>query len=171
MELIDFTNTQKVLEEFAGRIADKYRANLEASGRFTENRELINSVTTNVVIGEKEWAVTMTLRHYWKYVEEGVQGDRNAQSPYRNPGWKAFPHIMNWVEIKPQIPKPSEGLERERFVKSLAYLVTRSIVQHGTQGSHDLKRAKEDVMAEFKERITDALTEDVGFYIRKVISG
>ena len=170
MELIDFEKTRSVLEEFAEAVAQRYKDNLVASGRPTQKEaQLIPSIRTEVILGERAWEVTMTLRDYWKYVEEGVQGDGNPQSPYRNPGWKAFPHILHWIDIKPVLPRPNGNKIPSQ--KSLAYLITRSIVQHGTQGSHDLKRAKEDVMESFKERIVDALQHDVGFYIRKVIVG
>ena len=168
MELIDLTELQKVLQDLADDIRVNYKEHLESSDRYTQERKLIDSVKTQVVVGEKAFEITMTLQDYWKYVEEGVQGSRNANSPYRNPGWKAYPFILRWIDIKPVIPRPlSNG--KLPTPSQLGYLITRGIVEHGTQGSHDLEKVKEGVIPWYRERITAALGHDMENYIRKIV--
>lgn len=166
-ELIEFTELQKVLQDLADDIKENYKEHLEYNDRYTRKHKLIDSVKTQVVVGEKAFEVTMSLEEYWKYVEEGVRGARNMASPYNNPGWKAYPHILRWIDIKPVIPRPlSSG--RLPTPKQLGFLITRSIVENGTQGTHDLQKVKDGVIPWYREKISQALGHDMEFYIRKV---
>lgn len=168
MELIDFTQLQMVLQDLANDIRDNYRESLERNDRYTTERKLIDSVRTQVVVGDRAFEVTMTLNDYWKYVEEGVYGSKNTSSPYKNPGWKAYPFILRWIDIKPVLPRPlSNG--KLPTQKQLGYLITRSIVEKGTQGSHDLEKVKEGIIPWYKERIAAALGHDMENYIRKIV--
>lgn len=174
-ELMDLNNLQRVLEDFAKDIRENYKEHLQYHDRLTQKKpskeksKLIDSIQTHVVHGDKEFLVTMDLNEYWKYVEEGVQGRDNPTSPYKNPGWKAFPHIYEWVEIKPVIPRPGKN-GKLPSTKSLAYLITRSIAEKGTKGTHDLAVTKENVLNWYRDKISEALGRDMENYIRKVIA-
>ena len=76
MELLELTEVQQVLEDFAKDIRDRYRDVLEQNDNVA-SRKLIDSIKTQVVVGDNAYEVTMTLEHYWKYVEEGVKGLSN----------------------------------------------------------------------------------------------
>lgn len=173
--LMDLSNLQKVLEDFAKDIRENYKEHLQYHDRLTQKKpsnvkqKLIDSIETHVVQGDREFLVTMDLNAYWKYVEEGVQGKENPRSPYKNPGWKAYPHIYEWVEIKPIIPRPGKN-GKLPSTKSLAYLITRGIVQNGTQGTHDLAVTKENVLNWYRDRISEALGRDMERYIAKVFA-
>lgn len=156
------------LEQMGRDVAQNYKDGLIAHDHFTTMRSLLDSIRTEVKVDGSVYEVTMTLNHYWKYVEEGVRGDRNPDSPYANPGWKAYPHIARWIEIKPVIPRP-DARGRIPSPKSLTYLITRSIVQHGTRGTHDLANAKEVTLAFYREKIEAALRHDMYDYITKVM--
>ena len=179
--LIQFDNLRAVLEEFAQEFKDQYRAGLLAHDRITrDGHQLVDSVDRNTVEamireGDQAWTVTINLMEYWKYVEEGVQGARNPGSPYRNPGWKAYPFILNWVKIKPVIPRPPQTIRPTRrtlesLQRSSAYLITRSIVANGTQGSHDFATAQETTIDRFRTRIRLAMVKDVQNYVRQVLA-
>ena len=167
-ELIEFTELQQVLADLANDIRDNYKEHLEFNDRYTTERKLIDSVRSQVVVGDQAFEVTLTLQDYWKYVEEGVQGADNYNSPYKNPGWKAFPFILRWIDIKPVIPKPDSN-GRLPSPKQLGYLITRAIVENGTQGTHDLEKVKEGIIPWYKERIAAALGHDMEHYIRKIV--
>lgn len=176
-ELINFDNLRQVLEDFAQDFKTVYREELERSDRFTKygqdrliDFEQYNEVSTMVQQGDQAWTVTINLNKYWKYVEEGLQGSGNPTSPYKNPGWKAFPHILNWVTIKPVIPRPNNK-GKLPSPKSLAYLITRKIKDEGTDGSRDFENAKQVVVQRFRERIAEAVGHDFENYIRKVVAG
>ena len=177
--LINFDNLRKVLEEFAEEFRETYRAQLVEHDRVTQygKDRLIDSVDENTVdtmvqAGDQAWTVSIKINKYWKYVEQGVQGKKNSGSPYKNPGWKAYPHILEWVQIKPVIP--SQGrlakLPRPQQIKSSAYLITKSIVENGTQGSHDFENSRTATIERFRERIAEAVGHDFENYIRKVFA-
>ena len=168
MELIDLTELQQVLQDLANDIRDNYKEHLEFNDRYTTEHKLIDSVRTQVVVGDREFEITMTLQDYWKYVEEGVRGDKNPSSPYKNPGWKAYPFILRWIDTKPVIPRPLAN-GKIPSPKQLAFLIGRAIYDHGTKGSHDLEKVKDGVIPWYKEKIAIALGHDMENYIRKIV--
>ena len=169
MELLDLTELQKVLQDFATDIRDRYRDVL-ANNDHIASRKLFDSIKTQVVVGDNAYEVTMTLEDYWKYVEEGVKGLSNPSSPFSNPGWKVFPHILKWVEVKPVIPRPGNN-GKIPTPKQLAFLITRSIVTEGTHAYHPLGQTKKDILPWYRERISQALGHDMETYIRKLVRG
>ena len=73
MELIDLTELQQVLQDLANDIRDNYKEHLQFNARYTEkgvptgySQKLIDSVQTQVVVGDQAYEVTMTLNDYWK---------------------------------------------------------------------------------------------------------
>lgn len=165
MELIDLTELQNVLQDLANDIRDNFKEHLQFNDRYTEmgvpagySQRLIDSVKTQVVVGDREWEVTMTLNDYWKYVEDDTK-----------PHFPPVNKILEWVQIKPVIPRPdSKG--RLPSPKSLAFLIGRSISRKGTKGSHDLEKVKDGVIPFYREKIAAALGHDMQNYIRKLVS-
>ncbi len=158
MELIDLTELQNVLQDFAKDIRENYQEHLEHSGRYTTERSLIDSVKTQVVVGDNAFEVTMTLKDYWKYVEDDTR-----------PHFPPPSAIMRWVEIKPIIPRPFDN-GRIPTQKQLAYLIGRKIADVGTKGSHDLAVTKENVLNWYRDKIAEALGRDAEKYLRSVIT-
>ena len=164
MELIDLSELQKVLQDLANDIRDNYKEHLQFNERYTEqgvpsgySQRLIDSVKTQVVVGDNAYEVTMTLNDYWKYVEEDTP-----------PHWPPRNKILEWVNIKPILPRP-DGNGRIPSPQSLAFLIGRAISRHGTKGSHDLEKVKDGVIPWYKEKIADALGHDMENYIRKIV--
>ena len=164
MELIDLTELQKVLQDLANDIRDNYKEHLQFNDRYTErgvpsgySKRLIDSVTTQVVVGDNAYEVTMTLNDYWKYVEDDTR-----------PHFPPVSKILEWVNIKPVIPRPDAN-GRIPSPKSLAYLIGRAISERGTKGSHDLEKVKDGVIPMYRERIAIALGHDMENYIRKIV--
>ena len=156
MELLDLTELQKVLQDFATDIRDRYRDVL-ANNDHIASRKLVDSIKTQVVVGDNYYEVTMTLEDYWKYVE-------NDTKPHFPPP----DAILKWIEVKPVIPRPgSDG--RIPTPKQLAFLIGRAISEHGTKGSHDLETVKDGVIPWYKEKIAIALGHDMENYIRKLV--
>lgn len=171
MAVMKLEHLEKVLQDFAKDIRENYKEHLEFHDHFTRlgsDTKLKDSLKTDIQLDAYGYHVTLSLNDYWKYVEEGVQGRENSTSPYKNPGWKAYPHILKWVEIKPIIPKPGKNGKIPK-PESLAYLITRSIVQNGTQGTHDYQVTKDNVIAWYNDRIEEALREDMKTYVKQLI--
>lgn len=163
-ELIEFTELQQVLQDLANDIRDNYKEHLQFNDRYTErgvpsgySQRLIDSVKTQVVMGDRAWEITMTLNDYWKYVEDDTK-----------PHFPPVNKILEWVQIKPVIPRPDAN-GRIPSPKSLAFLIGRSISENGTEGTHDLQKTKDGVIPWYKERIAAALGHDMENYIRKLV--
>lgn len=175
-QLIDFTELQQVLADLAKDIRDNYKEHLQYNERYTEKgipsgyqQRLIDSVTTQVMMGDRAWEITMTLNDYWKYVE-------NDTPPHFPPLNK----ILEWVTIKPIIPRP-DASGKIPSPKTLAYLIGRAMAGEspnqanlknpngGTTGTHDLEKVKDGVIPMYRDRIAVALGHDMEFYIRKLV--
>ena len=156
MELIDLTELQQVLQDFAEDIRDRYRDVL-AKNDHIASRKLVDSIKTQVEVGENYYEVTMTLEDYWKYVE-------NDTKPHFPPP----DAILKWIEVKPVIPRPgADG--RIHTQKQLAFSSGRTIARVGTTGTHDLEQTKEDILPWWREQISKALGHDIENYIRKLV--
>ena len=158
--LIDFPNLKATLDDLARDIAQAYKDELTEHGHFTtlgpEARKLLNSIRTQVVVGDTAYEVQMTLEHYWKYLEEGTR-----------PHWPPPGPIGRWIEFKPVIPRP-DASGRIPSPKSLEYLIRRKIARVGTEGTHDLQTAKDNILPWYRERLEAALGRDLYDYISKV---
>ena len=145
--MIEFKNLQEALAQYAQAIADKYKTNLESSGRRATG-QLITSVNTVVVVNENEFAIDLNLEDYWKYVEEG-RGAGKFPPPDK---------ILEWIRVKPILPYPDRNgkLPTEN---QLAFLIGRKIANEGFEGSNDLENTMEDV--DYEEQIQEAMDKDV----------
>lgn len=168
MELLELTELQKVLQDFATDIRDRYRDVLSNNDHIA-SRKLVDSIKTQVVVGDNYYEVTMTLEDYWKYVEEDTP-----------PHWPPRDAILKWIEVKPIIPRPDDN-GRIPSPKQLAFLIGRAMAgkspnqeklknpNGGTTGTHDLQQTKEDILPWWREQISQALGYDMENYIRKLV--
>jgi hypothetical protein len=174
-ELLDLTELQKVLQEYAQEAEALYKSKL-TSGEKNASKKLLDSVKGNVVVGEQEYEVTLTLEHYWKYVEFGRQGKES--SPLKAypgaypPGKAAFPPmnaILEWIKVKPVVPRPDRN-GRIPTQKQLAFLISRKIWNEGIEPFPAVHQTSEELNEKYRERISAALGHDMTFYLRKVLT-
>lgn len=154
--LIDFEELRKVLEDLANDVAEAYKDELTRHDHIA-SRKLIDSIKTQVVVGENAYEVTMTLEDYWKYVEYDTR-----------PHFPPVNAILKWIEVKPVIPRPDAN-GRIPTPKQLAYLIGRKIANEGTEGTHDLQKSKDNIIPWYKEKISAALGRDMERYIAKIV--
>lgn len=159
MELINLNNVMETLEQYAIEVRNKYQDNLIQDDKISSGK-LLNSVDYQVVQNGMTYEVQLKLEEYWKYVEKGVRGEKNPSSPYENPGWKAYPFILDWISVKPVLPRPLKN-GKLPTPKQLAFLITRSMVKKGTEGSDDLKDSIDEINARYKEKLVIALHKDM----------
>lgn len=155
-QLIELTELHKVLQDFATDIRERYKDVL-ANNDHIASHNLVDSVRTQVVVGDNYYEVTMTLADYWKYVE-------NDTKPHFPPP----DAILRWIQVKPVIPRPDAN-GRIPSQKSLAFLIGRKIAREGTEGTHDLAKTKDDILPWWREQISKALGHDMENYIRKLV--
>ena len=170
-DLINFDELIAILAEYAREAEEMYKYQLSL-GNKTASRKLMDTIKSNVVVGENAYEVTLTLQHYWKYIEGGRKGTESSP-----PGAKykaAFPPvkaILDWILVKPVLPRPSADGKMEKLrPKSLAYLIGRKIEEEGIEPHPALKTTQEELMKMYRERLSAALGHDVENYIRKLIA-
>lgn len=156
-ELVELTELQQVLQDYAKDIQERYKEVLANNGHIASNA-LVNSIKTEVVVGELAYEVTMTLEDYWKYVEYDTK-----------PHFPPPQALLKWIEVKPVIPRPGKN-GRIPTPKQLAFLIGRHINTYGTTGTHDLQQTKDDIFTWYQERLSVALGHDISNYIRKLVS-
>jgi hypothetical protein len=173
-ELINLDELQKVLHEYAKDAEQLYKSKITDGGK-NASKKLLDSVKSNVIVGENAYEVTLTLEHYWKYVEFGRQG--KVSSPIKAyqgaypPGKAAFPPVdalLEWIKVKPVIPRPGNN-GRIPTPKQLAYLIGRKIEREGIEPFPALHNTQEELNKLYKEKIEIALGHDISNYIRKII--
>lgn len=167
-ELISFPATIAVLQQLADEVKAGYIDQLKQNGHWTGDGKdrLIDTITTEVTVDGKTFSASLNMNYYWQFLEEGIQ----PAGKFRNPGWKSFPYILNWVKIKPIIPRPPQTIKPskrtlESLQKSAAYLITRKRNLEGDEGTHGFEKARDAILPQYYDRIQDALSEDVGRYI------
>lgn len=156
-ELMELTELHKVLQDYAKDVTDRYRDVLANNGHIA-SKDLVNSIKTEVKVGDAAYEVTMTLKDYWKYVENDTR-----------PHFPPPAALIRWIEVKPVIPRPMAN-GKLPTTKQLAYLIGRKIATEGTTGTHDLEKTKTDIFSWYKDKLSEALGHDVSNYIRKVMA-
>lgn len=156
-ELFPLPHVAAILQEMAEDIRTNYIDQLRAHKHPTTENTLVNSVRTQVEVDGSFYEVTMTLRDYWKYVEEDTR-----------PHWPPKEPIDHWIEVKPIVPRPGRN-GRVPSPASLSYLIRRKIATVGTKGTHDLAQTKDAVIPLYLDRLADALGHDAVNYIAKVL--
>ena len=146
--LLRLDNTERVLQEYAVEFRNMYQDNLIRSDRIASG-ELLNNIRTQVRVNGTTYEVLLTLSDYWKYVEDDTR-----------PHWPPRNAILQWVRIKPVIPRP-DAYGRIPTPQSLAYLISRKIARFGTEGSHDLRKTQQVMNADIRQRLEEAFALDV----------
>ena len=147
-KLMSWENLEKVLQEYAVALRNKYQDYLINSDRLASG-ELLNSVEYIIEKDNISISVSLQLAEYWKYVEYDTK-----------PHWPPVDKIKEWITVKPIIPEP-DIRGNLPTPDQLAFLIGRKISQEGTEGTKDLHSAIEDINNEFMQAIEDAITLDV----------
>ena len=169
MELLNLENVMATLQEYAQEVRNLYQDKLIEGDRISSGK-LLNSIEYQVVDNGREYLVQLSLEEYWKYLEYGVSGADNTTSPFKNPGWKAYPHILEWIKVKPVLPRPDRN-GKLPSQKSLAYLITRSIVHNGTMPGGELKDTIDEVNARYKDKLIYSLRKDTENILKVMVGG
>ena len=150
--IIEWTETYRVLEEYAIRLRNLYQDKLIKGDKIATGG-LMNNVEYIIEKDSRSVSVSLQLEDYWKYVEGG-----------RAPG--KFPpvdKILDWIRVKPIVPDERSG--RLPTENQLAFLIGRKIVEEGIEGTHYLQESQEEVLVEFEDKLSEAVGKDVDRYM------
>ena len=157
-ELLEFPRTMAVLQELAQDVKAGYIDQLTKHGHPTEygTARLTDTITAEVTVDGHSFSASLRMNHYWKYLEEGTK-----------PHWPPRDAILRWVEIKPVLPRPGRD-GRIPSPSQLSFLISRKIAKFGTEGTHGFQTTRDAVLPVYYERISEALSADVGDFLRAV---
>ena len=159
-ELINLDELQKVLQDYAKEAEEVYKYQISLGGK-NASRKLTDSVKSKIVVNGQAFEIYLNLQQYWKYIEEG-----------RKPG--KFPPvgaILNWISVKPILPRPDGSGNMERLrPKQLAFINGRKIKEEGIDPFPALKTTIEEVNKIYYDRLSSALANDIGKYVRRTLA-
>lgn len=147
---LNFDNLKIALDSFINDFINTYKSllirdNKKASGNLISS---LKPVTIQFKTNKLE--ADISIASYWKYVEYG-----------RRPG--KFPpinKILNWIKVKPVIPRPMNGL-KPPTEPQLAFLIARKIARDGIKAGNQFKEALDMTWNRHYNNISNAITEDL----------
>lgn len=164
--LIKWKHLRKVLDKFGKELVEAYINNLDERS-IHASRKLADSVSYELVAGERSMAIDISLLDYWKYIEYGRKAGK----------FPPLQSIEQWIKIKGIQPMTRTQASVKRWtqhrgrirrndgripsIKSLAYLIGRKIAEEGIQPRPILTTAIDDVYKRFAEAIDEAVTADI----------
>lgn len=157
-----YPNLTAVLEEYGTAFRNLYQDRLILADKIASG-ELLNSVNFRLNVEGTIYQVIINFgnAYYWKYVEEGIA----PAGKYGNPGWKTFPHIKDWITIKPVLPRPNDK-GKLPTLNQLSYLITRKIVNEGIKPTPLLAETAAALNMQYKQKIVEAFRKDVYLTLR-----
>lgn len=168
-ELFDTTELMSVLRDLARDAEAGYKDLLKQHGHIASGA-LYNSISTDIEVNGTTYTVWMNMSDMWKYVEYDTK-----------PHWPPKEAILNWIKIKPIIPRPDTTTGKIPTPETLAFLIGRAMAgkspnqeylknpHGGTTGTHDFRTSRDGVVAFYEERLLEALHRDALNYIEKVL--
>ena len=168
MELINLENVRQTLEQYAQDVRNLYQDKLIQGDRISSGK-LLNSVEYQVVYNGVEYEVQLTLEKYWKYLEYGISGkEKNTDRPFGHTTWGAYPYILEWVKVKPVLPRPKRGVKRPT-PRTLAGAITASLIKNGIEPGGEMKDAIDEVNLRYKDKLVYALHKDMTVLLKVLI--
>lgn len=145
--IMQWTNLEKVLNDYGMEVRNQYQDNLINSDSIASGK-LLNSCEYIVEKDNMQIYVALKLEDYWKYVEYDTR-----------PHWPPVNKILDWIKVKPVLPDNRNG--KLPTPEQLAFLIGRKISEEGTKGTNDLHNAVEDINAKYERLIEDAIVKDI----------
>lgn len=147
---IRFEKTEAAIGIFLQDFVSTYKGLLINDGKKASGN-LINSIREySIELSGNGIEGSIELASYWKYVERG-----------RKPGkWPPRDNILEWIRIKPVIPRPMNGL-KPPTQEQLAFLICRKIGRDGIEPGNQFREALDIVWQRRKQDIEAAVSADL----------
>ena len=147
---LNYTSLITSLNGFINDFMNTYKSLLIRDGKKASGN-LINSIrNVDIAFNNGEITGEFSLASYWKYVEYG-----------RRPGkFPPLQNILDWVKIKPVIPRPVNGLKAPSE-KQLAFLISRKIAKDGIKAGNQLQEALEITWSKWENTLSQSISEDI----------
>ena len=155
--MFEFTNLQNALNEYADVFIERYQQNLDDKDA-NASGTLRNTITSNVLVDDLHYEVTLNLQGYYKFVQNGA-----------GPG--AFiptDKLLEWINIRRILPRDGQTLEQ--MARSIQY----SIFKNGSKGFREhrenvFNNTLDELKTEYETKIQEALYTDIVDHIDELI--
>lgn len=190
---IQWNTLLSTLRDMAEAIRTEIVKNLAADNS-NASRTLTNSVEYEYGIDDGRYWIDITMEDYWKYVNDGRKPGKMPPvekikewiiiKPIK-PNLPSVKSLAFWIrgsikKRKGYAPPVSalekwinnKGLQRklaENYpsVDSLAWAIAKKIAKNGTKGTNFLDRAVEAVEKAFEEKISNAIQDDIHYWLEE----
>lgn len=153
---LTFPNLEKALNNFISDFINTYKGLLIRDDKKASGDLLRSIKPIEINFESSKYTGSISLAYYWKYIEYG-----------RRPGKFPPPNkILDWVKIKPVIPRPVNGIKPTE--KQLAFLISRKIARDGIEAGNQFKEALDLTWAKNKDYISDAISTDLAANIELI---
>lgn len=147
--MLDFTNLQNALQEYADVFIEMYQQNLDDNDANASGK-LRNTITSNVFVDDIHYEVTLNLQEYYKYVQNGSSSG----------AWVPLDKMLEWINIRRILPRDGQTLEQ--MARSIQY----SIFKNGSKGFREhrenmFNNTLDELKTEYETKIQEALYTDV----------
>lgn len=145
-----FEKTEAAVAAFLQDFVSTYKGLLASDGKKASGN-LIDSIRGHSIeFNGNSIEGSIELASYWKYVERG-----------RRPGkWPPRDRILEWIRIKPVIPRPVDGLKPPTR-EQMAFLICRKIGRDGVEPGNQFSEALDIVWQRRRQDIESAVSEDL----------
>ena len=162
-----WTKTNAVLNDYGEFVKKRLQDKLWEGGHKATG-DLGGTLDYIVTTTDDEVSVVLVHQDYLKYIEGGIKPATGAK--YESPGWKAYPHIMGWLEVKFSVHP--EDLKRQTFLTTRSLFVgTDKKPATGIEPDPVLEETVKEAKEQYLERIYDAMREDVRAEIERMLEG
>ena len=147
---LSFDNLQIALDSFINDFIKTYKSLLIRDDKKASGNLISSLKPITIQFKNNKFEADISIASYWKYVEYG-----------RRPG--KFPpinKILNWIKVKPVIPRPMNGL-KPPTEPQLAFLIARKIARDGIKAGNQFKEALDMTWNRHYNNISNAITEDL----------
>lgn len=166
--VISWDNLTQALNDYAEAVKNAYTEILKADDHFATGN-LINRLEYIVDINNTQTSVSLELEDYWKYLEYGTK-------PHMPPIETADGRgILPWVKVKKILPSETPGrklpdnMPLDKLYKQSAYAIALGIKKKGTEASHNLEEAINDINTRYEVIIGDAIEKDLDEGINAIL--
>lgn len=164
-------NTRQALEKFGKGVVKQARTNLTKKDK-NVSRALYDSVSYDLEVGRNSFSIKLNMEKYGDFQDKGVKGanpslvkggvQKAPDSPY---SYKSkFPPvkpIQEWIKARGLRYRDNKGRFKKGGIKTLAYLITRSIYAQGIKPSRFFSRAFETQFERLPDEIVEAFALDL----------
>ena len=151
------TNLEKMLIDFAYDFQLLLETNI-INADMIATRELADTIeVTSFYKNEKNFKVILRGVDYINMIEDGRRAGK--MPPLRA--------ILNWIEIKPILPRPE--YDREITNNQLAFLIARKIGNEGVPGKKLISKTLDEMLDTYRPLLKEAILKDIEKGIYKMI--